>query len=198
MKVIVLEIISFIVVLMSIVIPLMIKLQDKFWFRFGTVMLPLILVSTLIYNLISFPSTDRAGIWSLQRLPSNELIDLFDESTTPIKTAWLYPLIDSYYQSRTLIISDSLLGSLNLSVELLQTQGHLADIKIIDLDTRLSEGDVELILGMEIVDLRMVNGHVYHFVTEELDPGSPLLLLRHEKQLFFIPEDLLPDPEGSL
>jgi hypothetical protein len=97
-----------------------------------------------------------------------------------------------------LFIPENLLDSLELSVERLLSQGRLADVIPIELDEILTEAEVEMILGLEYVDLGTKEGNVYHFVTEEKDPNSPLLLLVHESQFFFIPEDLLTDLEGSL
>ena len=176
----------------------MINLHKKIRTRFGSVILQLVLGGTVIYNLIAFPSINQADPWSLQRVPSNELVDLFDMSLAPFKTSWVYSLVDTYYQGRTLLIPEEILDSLLLSVELLQTQGHLSEVVPIEIDDKLTKGDVELILGKDYVDIRTKDGETYHFITEEKDPSSPLLLLKYENQLFFIPDDLLPALEGGL
>lgn len=176
----------------------MIKLHKKLRDRIGPVILQLILAGTVIYNLISFSSINQADPWRLQRLPSNELVDLVDSSLAPFKTIWIYPLIDIYCQGRTLLIPEGFLDSLNLSAELLQSQGLLADVRPIKSGGELTEGEVELILGMDQIDIRTKEGETYHFIMEEKDPSAPLLLLRYENQLFFIPKDLQPESGSGL
>ncbi len=186
--------IIFLIVLSIVVIHTTI-LRNKVWIRLGTMLFPLILVANIIYNFYSFDQINKSKEWHLQRLPSNELIDLIEMMPTPIKTRWIYPLIGEFYPGRTLSIPLKLLDSLDLSLELLQSQGRLAYVKTIEHDKKLTEHEVEMFLRMKYVELYFVNGETYHFITEEMGPNSPLLILKHESQIFIIPEDLLLESE---
>jgi len=186
--------IIFLIVLSIVVIHTTI-LRNKLWIRFGTMLFPLILVANIIYNFYSFDQINKSKEWQLQRLPSNELIDLIEMMPTLIKKPWIYPLIGEYYPGRTLSITLNLLDPLDLSLELLQSQGRLAYVKTIEHDKKLTEHEVEMFLRMKYVELFLENGETYHFITEEMGPNSPLLILKHESQIFIIPEDLLPESE---
>ena len=155
-----------------------------------TLALSLVIIS---YNLISFPSFIQANEWKVQLLPSNEFIDLFENSLSPTRISWVYPLIEDHYLGRTLLIPESLVDTLELSLERLVSQAQLADVKLIDSVLNITERDLGLIMGLESVFfLNEKTNQSYYFVTEENDPNAPLLLLRYENQFFFIPEDLLP------
>lgn len=199
-------------VVLSFVLVLSIKFRSKFWNLYGSALFPVLLAAIFIYNLVSFPSINQPYFnWAyqgvLQQLPSNELIDLFKR--TPLRAEWIYALIEDYYLGRTLFIPESELSSLELSLDSLRSQGRLANVITIESDGKLTEDEVELILGLEHVDvstrevdlnnnITATEGDIYYFITEEKDPDSPLLLLRYENQVFIIPEDLLPIPEGGL
>ena len=181
----------------------LVKFKKRLWTLFCSVLFPLILISQFTYNVISSPSLDLFTIFPynqgrLERLPSNELIDLLDHGTAQSRTVWICPLIELYYQGRTLLIPDDVLDSLDISRELLQTLGQLAEVVPVDLDRKLTENEVEMILDLEGDKILMNDGNLYHFVTGGVDQKSPLLLLKYENQLFFIPGDLLSDWESSL
>jgi len=209
-----LVIIGIYLTVLSLLLFLSIRYREKFWTRFGSVLFPILLAVLFIYNLISFPAINQPySNWAyqgrLQRLPSSELLDLFETSATPLRADWIYALVEDYYLGRTLLIPENIIDSLDLSLEGLLSQGRLADVEIIEFEKKLTADEVKKVLGMRYVDMptREVDsknnittreGDVYYFILEEVDPNSPLLLLKHENQLFFIPEDLLPDLEGSL
>ncbi len=193
-----LKFVYIVLAIIGILISLLIKIWFKSWYRFGIILIPLILVGNIITNLIWFPAINQGDRWQLQRLPSNELIDLYNTSITPFKAGWIYSLVELYYQGRTLLIPDDVLDSLDISRELLQTQGQLAEVVPVDLDRKLTENEVEMILDLEGDKILMNDGNLYHFVTGGVDQKSPLLLLKYENQLFFIPGDLLSDWESSL
>ena len=193
-----LKFVYIVLAIIGILISLLIKIWFKSWYRFGIILIPLILVGNIITNLIWFPAINQGDRWQLQRLPSNELIDLYNTSITPFKAGLIYSLVELYYQGRTLLIPDDVLDSLDISRELLQTQGQLAEVVPVDLDRKLTEREVEMILDLEGDKILMNDGNLYHFVTGGMDQKSPLLLLKYENQLFFIPGDLLSDWESSL
>lgn len=196
----------FLFIFLLVLIPvifLAIKFRNKFWKLFGSVLFPLILGALLIYNIVSYPALNWFAIFPsyqgpLQRLPSNELISLYDNGSAQARTDWIYSLIEIYYPGRTLGVPDEILNSLDLSQELLKTQGRLAEVVPLDMDSDLTEAQAELIRGLELVAIKLNDGNLYYFVTEEMSPNSSLLLLKHGNQLFFVPEDLLPEKEGSL
>ena len=199
---------------LSLLVFLVLRFREKFWKWFVPVIFPILLTALFIYNLVSFTSLNQPYFnWAyqgvLRRLSSNELIDLYSTSATPLKPEWIYPFIEDYYLGRTLFIPENLMDSLDLSLERLVSQGRLAAVKIIMIDGRLAESDLEGILSLEMIDIHTnelnkngnitrEEGDIYHFVTAESDPGTPLLLIRFENQLFFIPEDLLLDLGGGL
>ena len=111
---------------------------------------------------------------------------------------WIYSFIDIYYQGKTLLIPDNIVNSLDLTQEELQTQGRLSDVSFIEFDGLLSEADAELLLLLESADITLDDGVEYHLITEIRDPASPLLLLRYQRQLYFIPQDLLLEIRGIL
>lgn len=189
-----------------VLIPVLIlafKNREKFWKLFGSVLFPLILGTLLFYNIVSYPSLNWFAIFPsrqgpFQRLPSNGLISLFDNGSAQARAGWVYSLIEIYYQGKTLGVPDEIMKSLNLSQELLKTQGRLVDVVPLEMENELTEGQAELILGMDSVSIKLDDGNIYHFVLEEMDPNSYLLLLKYGNQLFFLPEDLLPLGEGSV
>lgn len=192
----------FYLIALSLVFTLSIVFRRRFWYLFGRV-LPIIFIAHFLLNMLLFPAINQAHIHPayegyLHRLPSNELIDLLYNSTSPSRIGWVYPLVEDYYIGRTLLIPNSILDSLDLSLERLRSQGRLADVIITDFRYELTDGDVDQVLDMDFIDLDTKQGDVYYFVMERNDPNAPLVLLRSENQLFFIPEDLLPGGEGDL
>ena len=103
--------------------------------------------------------------------------------------------MEDYYQGRVLWIPENALDSLELSPERLQTQGRLARVEIRDLDDGLSDDEIARILDLEFTMIDNKSGLTYHFILQESDPDSPLLLLKEGNRLFFIPQDLLPEGE---
>ena len=187
----------FYLILLALVLILSIRFRNKYWSLFGSVLFPLILIVLITYNLVMFPAFNRIDVppyfqARLQQLSSKDLIDLFDKSITKARSAWIYTLVEIYYQGRVLLIPIDQLDSLGLSMERLQDQGRLMDIRMIDTDFSLTEGEVELILSLDHADLSTKEGDYFHFVTQVKDPAASLLLIKYENQLFFIPEDLLP------
>ncbi len=157
----------------------------------------------LIYNILSYPTLNWFVIFpsyqgTFQRLPSNQLISLYDHGSAQARAAWIYSLVEIYYPGKTLGVPDGLMDSLNLSGELLRTQGRLAGLVAVEIDHNLTEDQAGGILAMKRDSIRMDDGNLYHFITEEKDPESTLLLLQRGNELFFIPEDLLPGKEGGL
>ena len=80
-------------------------MQERFWRLFGTG-LPYILGGIFLFNIISFGLINRPYFnWAyegvLQRLPTNGLVDLYATSGTPIRTEWIYAVIENYYQGQT-------------------------------------------------------------------------------------------------
>lgn len=193
-----LEAIVFYLVVLGLFFALMRKLPEKFWIRFGAVMFPLMLAAHLIYNITSFPYINQKNKWNTRRLPSNELIDLLNNGVALSRVSWIYALIEDSYLGRTLFVPESLFASLDLSAARLKSQGGLADVIPVEFNYELTERDVDLILKMEYHDMDTMEGDIYYFITEEKHPGTPLLLLKYENKLFFIPEDLLKDVEESL
>ena len=188
--------------ILSVVLFLAIRFRSRFQKLFGSTLFPLILGTLVVYNIISFPSLNWFVIFPsyqgpFQRLPSNELISLYEVGSAKARTGWIYTLIEIYYPGMRLDVSEEVLNSLDLSPELLLTQGRLADVSLIESDGELTADQVELILDMRPVSVNMDDGNLYHFLTGEMDPNSSLLLLKHGNQLFFIPEDLLPEEEGN-
>lgn len=183
---------------LSIFIVLLVIFRKKIPHRFGSALFLLLSPILILYNLISFPAFLKSAEWNPQPLPSNELLDLFENSLSPTRTSWIYPLIEDYYLGRTLLVSEVLLDSVGLSRERLLGQGRLERVKLIDDEINITSGDLDQILDFESVSyLNAKTNQSYYFVLEEKDPGVPLLLLRHDNQLFFIPEDLLPGGEEN-
>ena len=198
--------------LLSLFLFLAFRFRDKFWRLYG-LMLPFLLGGIFLFNLISFGFINRpyfnwAYLGVLQQLPSNELVDLYATSGTPIKPRWIYAVIENYYQGQSLSIPRDVLESLDLPLESIQDQAQLSDVKIIEGDWNLSEDDLELILDLEpgkvqtqILDekgnVTREAGDTYYFVVDPADPLSPLVLLRFEDQLFFLPESILQELEGE-
>jgi hypothetical protein len=162
------------------------------------VILLLLLGGNFIFNLASFSSINSADLWSLKRLSSNELIELYQASSAPLRTEWIYPVIEDLYGGSTLYIPADMLDSLDFSVELLKIRGHLSEVVPSEIDGELTEGEVELIQAMEYSDLKTKDGKTYHFIIGRKGSSAPLLLLYYDNQLFFIPEDLHQEIEGSL
>ena len=190
-------------VILGLVLFLAIRFRRRFQKLFGSTLFPLILGVLLIYNIISYPTLSWFVIFpsyqgSLQRLPSNELISLYDNGSAQARTAWIYSLVEIYYQGMRLGVPAGLLNSLDLSAELLQTQGRLAEVVQLEFENDLTIDQVDLILAMEFVSIRLDDGNIYYFVTEETDSDSSLLLLKLGNQLIFVPKDLLPEREMSL
>jgi len=188
--------------ILGLVTLLAFKFREKFWKLFGSV-LPLILGALFIYNILSYPSLNWFVIFPsyqgpFQRLPSNELISLYDVGSAEARIGWIYSLIEIYYPGKTLGVPEEVLDSLDLSPELLVTQGRLADVVTLEFDSELNDDQADQILGMEAVSIRLDDGNLYHFLTGETDPKSYLLLLKHGNQIFFVPEGLLPDEEVNL
>ena len=191
------------VLVLSPVLFLAMKYRAKFWKLFGSALFPLILGVLLVYNIVSYPSLNWFAIFPsyqgpLQRLPSNELISLYEHGSAQARVAWIYSLVEIYYPGKILGVPDGLMDSLNLSGELLRTQGRLAGLVAVEVEHNLTENQAEGILAMEKDSIRMDDGNLYHFITEEKDPEATLLLLQRGNELFFIPEDLLPGKEGGL
>ena len=183
---------------LSLVFVLLVIFRKKIPDRFGSTFFLILYPILIIYNLISFPTFTKANEWNPMPLPSNELVDLFKYSLSPSRTSWIYPLIENYYVGRTLLVSGELLDSFELSQDRLLSQGRLESVNLIDYEISLTSGDLDLILDLEsIYFLNVKKNQDYYFVLEEQDPSSPLLLLRYENQLFFIPQDLLPDREEN-
>lgn len=181
-------------IILGIVVIVNAIFPTKLRFNVNTVLFPLILMVNIVLNLYSFQHINHSGRWHLQCLPSNEFIDLIESSLASFRTPWIYPLIEEYYMGRILLSSSSVLETLNLSSELLQSQGRLADVKMLDHhDISISGQEVQMILLLEHVDVVMENGTKYIFVTEKLDSKSPILIIKYEEQVFFVPIELLPD-----
>ena len=193
-----LEAIIFFLVLAGLVFALQKNLRDKFWYPFGTVIFPLLMGALFIFNLISYPTFNKANKWNSSRLPSNELIDLLKNSLGQPLTSWIYPLIEDHYPGRILYIPESISDSLDLSLERMKNQGRLADVIPVELNDDLTREDVDLILEIEHDRIDLNERGIYHFIIEERSPESPLLLLKFENWYFFIPEDLLPNGEDRL
>lgn len=209
-----LEIILIYTISLSILFALSIILRGKFWHRFGALVFPILLGGVIIFNLLSFPAVNQPYFnWAyqgrLQRLPSNQLIDLFKTSQTPLRADWIYPFIADYYPGRTLLIPENLLDSLELSLDQLDSQGQLAAVEVIEFNGVLEESQAEIIQEWEMAvvptreldsdgNITREEGDSYHFFREEEDTEAALLLLRYDDQLFFIPEDLLPAAEEDL
>ena len=182
-----------------LVLAFSIKFRDRFW-RVLSAVYPLILIAYLLFNGLTFRLINQNHIHPayqghLERLPTNELIDLFITSTSPSRASWIYLLVEDYYQGRVLWIPENALDSLELSPERLQTQGRLARVEIRDLDDGLSDDEIARILDLEFTMIDNKSGLTYHFILQESDPDSPLLLLKEGNRLFFIPQDLLPEGE---
>jgi hypothetical protein len=189
--------------ILCVVLFLAIRFRRRFQKLFGSTLFPLILGILIVYNIISYPSLNWFVIFPsyqgpFQRLPSNELISLYDAGSAKAQIEWIYSLIEIYYPGKTLGVPKEVLGSLDLSAELLQTQGRLAEVVPLEFDSDLTVDQVDLILAMEFVSIRLDDGNIYYFVTEETDSDSYLLLLKHGNQLIFVPKDLLPEREMSL
>jgi hypothetical protein len=209
-----LAIICIYLVVLSLLLFLSMKYREKFWDRFRSLLFPIIMAALLFYNLVAFPFINQPYFnWAyrgrLQRLPSNELLDLVETNDTPLKPEWIYTFIANLYQGKTLLIPGSLIDNLDLSLENLLHQGRLAAVKTIEKKGDLTEAEIGSILDMDLVkiptkkidDLGNVtkeDGYIYYFIQEEKNPKAPLLLLRNQNQLFFIPEDLLSGLEGGL
>ena len=174
------------------------KPQSRTRLRFFVVIIPLLLGGNLLFNLVSFSSINTDDLWSLKRLPSNELIDLYEVSSAPIRTEWIYPVIEDFYGGNALYIPADLLDSLDLSVELLQTRGRLVEVIHLESGMELPERDLAFMLSMDTEPLSTKNGDVYHFIGTGEEAGGAVVLIEHESQFFFIPATLLPDLEGGL
>jgi len=184
-----------IILIMALAVSL--KFREKFWKIFCSVF-PLILLCHILFNFITFRSINQNHIHPayqghLERLPSNELIDLFVTSTSPSRASWIYLLVEDYYQGQTLWIPESIIDSLDLSPERLHSQGRLADVKILDIENELSEDEIDKILSMEYAEIYTKEGVTYHFIREERDSKSPLLILQQDDRLFFFPQGLLQE-----
>ena len=207
------EIILIYALSLSIVIALSIIFREKFWHRFGSWLFPILLGVLIIFNLFSFPAINQPYFnWAyqghLQRLPSNQLIDLFQTSGSPLRADWIYPFVEDYYQGRKLLIPENLTDSLELNQERLLSQSRLAVVETIAFNGELTKDEVEMLLDLETVSIptRVLNsegnitkeqGDVYHFVLGEKDASVPVLLLKHENQFFFVPLDHVPEKEDA-
>lgn len=202
---------AFLVVL-SLVLLLAILFRKKFWGLIGSVF-PYLLAGIFLINLVAFQSINRPYFnWAyqgvIQRLPSNELVDLYATSGTPIKPRWIYPVIETYYQGRTLIIPENLVESLDLSLDLLETQGQLEEVDLVVEDWDLSPADLDVIMALDPDRIQTQKldsngnvtqeaGDIYHFVSVDTVSQTPLVLLRYQNKLFFLPESILQDLEGE-
>ena len=174
------------------------KPQSRTRFWIFIVMVPLVLGGNLIFNLVSFSSINTADLWSLERVPSNELIDLYKASSAPLRTEWIYPIIEDFYDGGTLYIPADMMDSLDLSLELLQTRGRLIEVISLESSLELSERDIESVLSMENDVISTKNGDVYHFMRMGDEAGGSVVLIEYENQFFFIPAELLSDLDGGL
>ena len=183
-------------VILSFLVIVLFLFRTKIKPRFVSMFTLIQSIMVICYNLISFPFFLQENDWKMQPLPSNELIDLYENSLSPTRTSWIYPLIEDHYRGRTLLIPKSFVDSLDLSLERLVSQAQLADVKLIDFVLTLMEKDLNAIKDLDSAFfLNEKTNQSFYFVLEEKDPAAPLLLLRHENQIFFIPEDLLPGGE---
>ena len=197
---------------LSLLLLLAILFRKKFWTLFGPV-LPYLLVGIFLFNLISFQMINRPYFnWAyqgvIQRLPSNGLIDLYVTSGTPIKPRWIYTVIETYYQGRSLIIPEDLVESLDLSLDLLKSQAQLIDVDLVQGDWDISPADLEVIMALDpdMIQTQKLNskgnvtqelGDIYHFVEDPADSQSALVLLRFDNKLFFVPESVLQTLGGD-
>ncbi len=140
------------------------KPQSRTRFRIFGVLVPLILGGNLIFNLVSFSSINTTNIWSLERVPSTELIDLYKASSAPLRVEWIYPIIEEFYHGSTLYIPAGLMDSLKFTVELLQARGRLVEVIPLESGMELSERDIEYFLSLENDDISTKDGDVYHFM----------------------------------
>ena len=124
------------------------KPQSRTRFRIFVVMVSLLLGGNLIFNLVSFSSINRADLWSLERVSSNELIDLYKASSAPLWTAWIYPIIEDFYDGATMYVPAEMMDSLDLSADLLQTQGRLGEVILLESGMEFSERDIEYLLSI--------------------------------------------------
>jgi hypothetical protein len=188
--------------ILGLMLFLSIRYKAKFWGLLGRVF-PLLLAALVLFNLISFSFINQAYIHPayrghLERLQSNELIDLLENSASPPRKVWIYALVEDYYQGRVLLVPEELLDSLDLSQERLQAQGQLADLKTIDYQVKPTAEDMQQILSREYFDLNTIDGGVFTFVIEGADSNVPLLFFKYGNQHYFVPEDLLSDLESDL
>lgn len=199
------------VVLFSLIFFLSIRFRDRFWGLFGTV-LPFLLGGIFLFNLISFEFRNRPYFnWAyegvLQRLPSDGMVDLYASSGTPIKPQWIYIVIETYYQGKTLTIPETLVEGLELSIDLLESQAQLDEVVLVKAPGYLSPADLEEIMALDQDKIQTQKldskgnvtreaGDIYHFI-DAVDPQEALVLLRYQDSLFFVPESVLPELEGE-
>ena len=197
---------------LSLILLLGILFRKKFWSLYSS-LLPYLLAGIFLINLPAFQFINRPYFnWAyegvIQRLPSNQLVDLYVTSGTPIKPKWIYSVIETYYKGKSLIIPENLVESLDLSIELLESQAQLADVTLVEEDWDISAEDMELILALDpdMIQTQKLDtkgnvtrevGNIYHFVSIDALSQTPLVLLRYQNKLFFLPESILLNLEGE-
>ena len=181
--------------LISVLLFLSAYFYNRFTVRLSSLLFPLLLLVCVGLNLQSFNDIDQRDVWHLQRLPTNNLIDLMQASHDKLSTRPVYVLFEEHFKGRTLVSPPGLLNDVGLSPELLQSWGGLAEVETLVYDSNLSEQEVSILLHLEHIELEVKGGNKYVFITEFSDSTAPLLITRYDGQIFIVPLSLLPDRE---
>lgn len=166
---------------------------NRFVVRLGAALFPFILLVGIGLNLQSFSNIDQLNLWHLQRLPTNNLIDLLQASHDPLYTRPVYILFEYHYKGRILVTPPGLLEDVGLSPELLRSWGRLAKVETLEYDSSLTDQEAYTLLLLDHIELETDAGEKYIFVTEALDSTTLLLITRQGGQTFIVPLNLLPD-----
>jgi hypothetical protein len=181
--------------LISILLVLSALFYNRFTVRLSSLLFPLLLLVCVGLNLRSFGDIDQRDRWHLQRLPTNNLIDLLRASHDKLSTRPVYVLFEDHFKGRTLASPPDLLDDVGLSPELLQSWGELAEVKTLVYDSNLSAQEVSILFDLQHIEQEVQGGNKYIFITESSDTSDLLLITRYEKQIFIVPLSLLPDSE---
>lgn len=178
--------------LISILLFLSAYFYNRFIVRLYSLLFPLLLLVCVGLNLQSFSDIDQSDVWRLQRLPTNDLIDLMQASHDQLYTRSVYVLFETHFKGRILVSPPGLLEDVGLSPEYLQSWGGLAGVKTLAYDTNLTELEASELLHLEHIEIKIDGSDKYVFIPESPDSTDPLLITRYDGQIFIVPLSLLP------
>ena len=158
--------------------------------QFSAWVFPIILLIGIGINIGSFREINQQGIWHLQRLPANSLVDLVQAS--PRKERALYLLIEKFYSDKVLLIPPGFVEEDELLIRLFENWGRLESVNTLEYNPNLSEQEMKQISSFEQKEF-YTEEKEYIFVIEKSSLSDTIAVMYHNGQRFFVPLNTLPD-----